>query len=284
MNEPRPFHHLFGLTWIDFFRDSSMTVAEDTDLSHKQQFIDVVLVRQSSGPMPRPLPDGFEDLANHNLVTFKSYREALDGWALCELVGHYVNYRKQTSPSMQYLLPETDLRLFAVCARYPQNLASAGLLVPVREGVFDVRVLHLSIRLIVIHQLPQQDQNAMLLLFSAREELLRFAAAHYQPHSQETSTLLLRLLQAYREDPEMANKLDEFVRETIDELLKELPLSKRLEGLSPEERLGGLSPEERLGGLSPEERVTGLSPDEQRRAMEALQRQMKSNGPTTKPE
>ena len=75
MSEQRPYHHLFGLTWIDFFRDSCMAVAEETDLSHKQQFIDVVLVRQGPGPMPHPLPDGFEDLANHNLITFKSHQE-----------------------------------------------------------------------------------------------------------------------------------------------------------------------------------------------------------------
>lgn len=37
---------------------------------------------------------------------------------------------------MQDLLPETDFRLFAVCARYPQNLARAGLLTPVQEGVW----------------------------------------------------------------------------------------------------------------------------------------------------
>src|SRR5277367_3028237 len=148
------------------------------------------------------------------------YQEALDGWALCELIGHYVNYRKQVSPTMQDLLPEADFRLFAVCARYPQNLARQEMLTPLREGVYDVRVLHLNIRIVVVAQLPQQEQNAMLLLFSAKEELVRYAAAHYRPHSKETSTLLLQLLRTYREDPEMANKFDEFVRQTIDELLK----------------------------------------------------------------
>ncbi len=42
----------------------------------------------------------------------------------------------------------------------------------------------------------------------------------------------------------MANKLEEFVRQSIDELLKTLPPEKRMEGLSPKERLIGLSPEE----------------------------------------
>jgi hypothetical protein len=46
----------------------------------------------------------------HNLITFKSHQEALDDWALKELTGHYVNYRKQVSPSLQQLLPEEEFR------------------------------------------------------------------------------------------------------------------------------------------------------------------------------
>ncbi|MEN8219945.1 MAG: hypothetical protein ABFS56_27070 [Pseudomonadota bacterium] len=32
-------------------------------------------------------------------------REPLDVWAIEELIGHYVNYRKQMSPSLDDLLP-----------------------------------------------------------------------------------------------------------------------------------------------------------------------------------
>src|SRR5947208_9339915 len=95
----------------------------EKDLSLKQQLLDVVLIRKGPGALPRRPPDGFEELAAHNLVSFKSYQEALDGWALNELVGHYVNYRKQASPTMQELLPEADFRLFAVCVRFPRALA-----------------------------------------------------------------------------------------------------------------------------------------------------------------
>ena len=105
------------------WQGTAVDVQTEMDLSLKQQFIDLVLIRKGSEPIPRRLPDGFEELAAHNLVTFKSHQEALDGWALSELVGHYVNYRKQSSPSLNDLLPETDYRLFAVCARYPLNLA-----------------------------------------------------------------------------------------------------------------------------------------------------------------
>src|SRR3954467_1712142 len=104
-------------------------------------------------------------------------------------------------------------------------------LTPVRQGVYEVRELALCIRVIVVHQLPQTEHNAMLHLFSAKEELLRYGKDHYQPHSKETSTLLYELFLAYQEDPDMATKLDEFVRQSIDELLKKLPVEKRLEGI-----------------------------------------------------
>jgi hypothetical protein len=42
----------------------------------------------------------------------------LDDWALKELTGHYVNYRKQVSPRGE-LLPQHSFRLYAVCARHP---------------------------------------------------------------------------------------------------------------------------------------------------------------------
>lgn len=124
MSEPRPFHRLFGLSWIDFFRGSEIDVETELDLSLKQQFLDLVLIRKGPGPIPRRLPDGFEELAAHNLVTFKSFQEAFDVRALWELIGHYVNYRKQSSPSLQNLLPESEYRLFAVCAPSRNNWRS----------------------------------------------------------------------------------------------------------------------------------------------------------------
>src|SRR5205085_2709084 len=157
MSEPRPLHRLFGLTWIDFLQGSAIDVETEMDLSLKQQFVDLVLVHQKTGQLPRRMPDGFEDLADHDLLTFKSHQEALDDWALYELIGHYVNYRKQCSPSMQDLLPKTDFRLFAVCSRFPQQLAQQIALTSLREGVYEVRLLTLRIRVIVVNQLPEEE-------------------------------------------------------------------------------------------------------------------------------
>lgn len=306
MSEARPLHRLFGLSWIDFFRGTPIAVETEMDLSLKQQFLDLVIIRRAPGPLPRLLPDGFEELAAHNLVTFKSHQEALDCWALWELVGHFVNYRKQASPSLQDLLPVEDFRLFAVCARYPHNLAQQVAPAPLRDGVYEVQGLGLRIRAIVVNQLPLQEHNAMLHLFSAREELLRYGREHYRPHSQETSSLLYELFKAYSEEPDMPDKLKEFVRQSIDELLASLPaeelrkrlsVEQRLEGLSAEELLKRLPVDERLKGLSAEElrkqlpveeRLKGLSAEEVVRALppetlEALVRQLKENGSASKP-
>jgi hypothetical protein len=305
--ERQQWHQLFGLSWIDFFQGTGVEVQTEVDLSVKQQFLDLIFIRKGSVSISRPLPDGFDDLATYNLVTFKSFREALDSWALLELMGHYVNLRKQMSPSMDDLLPESDFRWFAVCARYPQNLADEGLLTDVREGVYNIDCLGRLIRVIVANQLPLAQHNAMLHLFSAREELLKYGREQYRPHSCDTSTLLYQLLKVYSEELDMPDKLKEFVRQTIDEILqtvspeerlKGLPAEERLKGLPPEERLKGLPAEERLKGLPPEERLKGLAAEERLKGLsaddvlkglnpetlEALIRKLKANGsPLTQP-
>ena len=280
MEEQRPWHRLFGLSWMDFFRGLPVSVEMEKDLSLKQQRLDLVILRKESAALPCRLPDGFEDLAAYNLITFKSYQEALDGWALNELLGHYVSYRKQVSPSMQKLLPEEDFRLFAVSVRFPHQLAQQVALVPVRPGVYEVRHFTGKLRLVVVHQLPQEQHNAMLHLFSARADLVRYGAEHYRVHSPETTTLLYQLFQRYlKEVPLMPDQLETLMRETIDEILNKMPAEERLKGLPAEELRKRLSPEERLEGLSPDELLAALSPE----AREALARRLKDNDSSLHP-
>jgi hypothetical protein len=291
MDEYQPWHRLFGLSWMDFFHGLPVTVEVEKDLSLKQQWLDVVIIRTDASPLPRRLPDGFEELGPHNLITFKSYQEALDGWTLHELCGHYANYRKQASPSMQDLLPEDDFRLFAVSVRCPQKLSQQVSLTPIRDGVYEISHFTGRLRLIVVHQLPREEHNAMLHLFSAQTELVKYGIDHYRQRSAETTSLLRQLYERYRqENLAMPYTLDDLVRDTIDdlvkthpdEILKKLPVEKRLEGLSPEKRLEGLSPEKRLEGLSAEKRLEGLSASEliaglSEETLEALRRQLKGN-------
>src|SRR5947207_13937176 len=130
-------HRLFGLLLTDFFAGSPFVVELEKDLSMKKQLLDVVILRKGQGRFAGRLPDGLDDLAAHNLITFKSHHEALDDWALMELTGHYVNYRKQVGAARQQLLPAEAFRLYAICSSYPHNLANKVPLVQLQEGVYD---------------------------------------------------------------------------------------------------------------------------------------------------
>src|SRR5207245_6495393 len=115
-------HRLFGLLLTDFFTGSPFRVEVERDLSVQQQLLDVVIVRRGPGRFVGRLPDGLEGLRPHNLVTFKSHHEALDGRAMRELVGLDVAYRKLVSPAPSRLLPDDQFGLYAVAARVPHHL------------------------------------------------------------------------------------------------------------------------------------------------------------------
>jgi hypothetical protein len=230
----RPWHRLFGLTWIDFFTGQPVTVEMEKDLSLKKQLLDVLVIHKEAENLSCRLPDGFEDLAWYNLVTFKSHAQTLSVWTLHELIGHYVNLRKQVSPGMDedQLLPEEHFRLYAVSARHPQQLATqlGPALRPLMAGVYEASLLGLRVRVVVANQLAEAEHNALLHLFSTRAELLAYGGRHYHVHSPDASTLLVRLFWGVQEEAGvMSSALEEFARETMDELAKKLPLEKRLE-------------------------------------------------------
>ena len=71
-------HRLFGLTLADYFTGTSYQVEMEKELARKRQLLDIVIIRAGGGP-PLPEPcDGLEHLRPHNLLTYKSGREALD--------------------------------------------------------------------------------------------------------------------------------------------------------------------------------------------------------------
>ncbi|MDI6792333.1 MAG: hypothetical protein QME81_05625, partial [bacterium] len=132
-------HRLFGLALIDFFTDSPFVVELEKDLSKKRQLLDVVILKKQAGEFSGQLPDGLDNLAGHNLLSYKSMREPFDDWTLDELTGHYVNYRKQISPSLNKLLPKDQFRLYGVSTRFPQKLDSQVKLEASKtSGVYEV--------------------------------------------------------------------------------------------------------------------------------------------------
>jgi hypothetical protein len=265
---------------IDFFDGSPFTVEVERDMSAQQQLLDVVILRRGRGRFAGRLPDGLDGLAEHNLITFKSHHEALDGWAMRELVGHYVAYRKLVSPSPSELLPEDHFRLYAVCARFPHNLSGQ---VPWQEqqaGVYDCRWGTDVVRVVVAGELPREAHNAPLHLFSAAPALVDFGRGAYQRRSEDTSLLLGQLLQTFQgEGFAMSYTMEDFKRDYVKEHFAKLTPEERqdaLRALTPEERrdiLRALTPEERrdvLQALTPEERLAGMSAEQIRQHLEQL--------------
>jgi len=253
MDGSRDWHRLFGLTLKDYLHGQPVDVQVEMDLSQKTQYLDVAIVRLRDEPLTITLPDGFDTFGPHNLISFKSFQEALDAWAMEELIGHYVNYRKQESPSMQELLPVEDFRLFAVCAHFPRGLARTATLAPVRDGVYEVSRFAGVVRVVVVGELPQTPHNAPLHLFSAMAEQRDYGARTYEPRTRGGTTLLLQLFEWYRKEGiDMPYTMEDLEREAVKTALRLATTEQRLEGVPAAQRLEGVPMEELLKALSPE--------------------------------
>ncbi len=236
----RDWHRLFGLLLTDFFAGSPFTVEVERDLSTQQQLLDAVILRRGRGRFVGRLPDGLDGLTEHNLITFKSHREALDGWAMRELLGHYVAYRKLVSPSPARLLPEDRFRLYAVCARFPHNLAGQVPWQGRQAGVYDCGWGLDTVRVIVAGELPRETHNAPLHLFSASPELVNFGRSAFRRRSVTTSLVLEQLLEELGEEGLAMYTMEDFKRDYMKKNVPRLtPEEQRevLEMLPPEQRL-----------------------------------------------
>jgi hypothetical protein len=256
----RDWHRLFGLLLTDFFTDSPFVVEVERDLSIQQQLLDVLIVRRRRGRFAGRLPDGLEGLRMYNLMTFKSHHEALDGWAMKELLHHDVAYRKLVSSSPSELLPAEQFGLYAVCARFPRDLSGQVPWQRVQAGVYDCTWGIDMVRVVVAGELPREAYNAPLHLFSASPELIAFGQSVYQQRSEETSLLLRQLFERLRqEDFAMSWTMEDFKRDYVKKhfaLLTPQEQREALQALPPDKQqevLQALPPEQRLAGMSAEQ-------------------------------
>jgi hypothetical protein len=271
-------HRLFGLMLMDYFSDRGFRVELEKDLSQKRQYLDVVIIeRKDEEANLSGICDGFDNLSSHNLLSYKSKRQSLNAWALEELIGHYVNYRKILDGSRQ--TKNDDIRLYAISTRWPGALLSLTSATEVKPGVWDIRVLSLDIRVLVLSRLPLAQRNAVLAFFSFNAEKVQFAMEHYHLRMEDGSTVINQLLNNYSlEGIAMPYTMEQFRKDyvkahlpelnpdevlsmfTPEDRLKGLAAKDRLKGLAPEDRLEGLAPKDRLKGLAPEDRLEGLAP------------------------
>lgn len=314
MDTLTPWHRLFGIALTDLFTGRPWRVDVEKELALKSQRLDILIIERRPGAVADAgpaalagLPDGLERLAAHNVLTYKSQHQALDAWALDELIGHFVTYRKLVSIERTYtpnapapgtepapevveppaetyrLLPEDDFGLYAVATRTPERLLAqlpAGTLTATPwSGVFDLRWGGRTIRLILLGEIAAHPRNAPWEVFSARLEQVRHGLRNYHPRNPRSCGLLGQLYFHYRiEVPDMAYTMEEFEHDTrrlfIEHLHEFAPDEIRaiVEQLPLDARLRGLDPEERLRGLNPEERLRGLAAEERLRGLDAEER------------
>lgn len=255
-------HRLFGIALTLHFADYPLTIELEKELAIKRQLLDILILKKGDQPILGPLPDGLEDLAQHNLLTYKSLQEPLDDWTLKELTGHYVNYRKLVSPSLDNLLPEENFSLLAVATRYPQKLIrqSGSNWQRLKEGVYQVKRGSDIIRVIVLKKIPNAERNLVWQLFSAQQEKVQEAARSYLQSDSEINTIMNELLKKYQaEGIHMPYTLDDYRKEYVRGGLHLLTPEEVLTRYEPQQRLAGLALEERLAGLDAKDILAGLS-------------------------
>jgi hypothetical protein len=262
-------HRLFGLMLMDYLSNRGFDVELEKDLSQKRQLLDVVIVERRSGEADiSEICDGFDNLSQHNLLSYKSMQETLNAWAIEELIGHYVNYRKVLGKDR---VKADEICLYAVCTRRPQSILSLQGVTEANTGVYDILVLKRKIRIIVLSEIPTDQRNAVLGFFSFNAEKVQYSLDHYHWQQEDVSTVINQLLQQYSiEGIAMPYTMEQFKKDFIMAHLGELDPEMRLKGLDPkdvlsrydsETRLKGLDPETRLKGLDPETRLKGLDPE-----------------------
>jgi hypothetical protein len=272
-----PWHRLFGLALRDLFTNSPWMVELERDLSLKKQLLDVVILRKRPGTFVGRLPDGLDNLSDHNLLSYRSLHDALDDWVLKELTSYYVNYRKQVSERGD-LLPESAFRLYGISTRYPEKLAREVQLASVSDGVYEVVRGTDRITVIVLNEIPREEHNSLWLLFSGVPETVRFGAGHYRQRTPDMSTIFKELYLSYDlEGVSMPYTIEDFRRDAAREMME------RLSPVERQELVKRFSPEERLRGLSEEAIEAYLKKiHEQPKKRQAARRKRGGNGRSPK--
>ncbi|MDJ0837869.1 MAG: hypothetical protein QNK37_15235 [Acidobacteriota bacterium] len=258
-------HRLLGLVFSDFFSDTGYEVELEKDLSLKKQLLDILVIYKEQNKPLYEEPDGLDNMSQYNLMTYKSMNEPLNRWAVEELHGHFVNFRKSLGKP---LTPYNDFSLYAVATRFPSDLAGQVDLKRIKTGVYEVQWGIGKIRVIVLGELPKTRNNAVWNLFSGIAEKVTYGQMHYHWRNPDASTVIDKLFEKYNlEGLKMSYTLEDFQREYRKEIIDSLTAEERLAGMPPEELLAGMPPEERLAGMQPEERLAGMQPEELRAAL-----------------
>lgn len=223
-------HRLFGLTLIDFFTDSPYEVELEKELSLQKQFIDAIIIRKYKDQIINNLPDGLNNLNEHNLLSYKSHQESLNEWAIEELIEYYVLYRKLISPASNRLTDSNKFSLYAVSARYPNKLLSQVHFEKVQDGVYEIKPVSKTIRIIVLKEIQDKPENAIWDLFSAISDKVAYGKNHYHWKRTDLNPVINKLFNKYNlEGLNMPYTVDDFKRELKEEVRQEVKKEEKVE-------------------------------------------------------
>src|SRR5207253_6378094 len=91
-------------------------------------------------------------------------------------------------------LPEQRFRLYAVCARHPRDLFATVAPEPMQAGVFACRRGSDVIRIVVAADLPKNERNALLHLFSAAPDQVKYGVTGERSELSFATTLTRRCI------------------------------------------------------------------------------------------
>jgi hypothetical protein len=283
-------HRLFGVTLADVLTPVPFRVETEIELAKRKQRLDAAAVMlesaRSGAGQPWPdLPAGLEDLAEHNLITFRSVREVLAAANMWELIAYFVSYAKQEWKRKWKSIAPDKVRLLAVSVHRPNWLSAERepSLSQRTAGVYEIVAAQLPIRVIVPREVEETPQNAFWHLLSGDEGRIRFGLEHYQVQDPGLYNVLGDLKSIYLiEGIDMPYTKEDYKREVLAQYTPQ----ERLEGLPVDELLQRMSPRERLQGLSPRDLLEGLDLLEgfSKEQLEALRRDLEEDAKKKTPD
>jgi len=215
-------HRLWGLMISPVFERLGCETIVEMDLSAKTQRLDMVVVTRAERPRYEELPpdyyEGFENLNEHNLISFKSFREVFNMTALEELYGHLTNYRKEKK------IGEKDrgrVNLYAVTHHFPRDLFAPFQKPPFLRCVTERRIYELNLLTPVRFVITRESSHPVIGLFSDNPEQIMASRMRLEKDgwlTGQVSSYLKKLYDYYfKEGIDMAYTQEMFIKEHYPE-------------------------------------------------------------------
>jgi hypothetical protein len=252
------------------FLPRGFKLLSEFQLSRQPQRVDILVVRllDAHPGVVEKLHSILDYLRAHTLIEYKGPTDDVDGSDLLTLLGYAYQYMRLCK-----VKDPAELCLMVVCDRLtPSFLSQVALcraeLAEVEPGIWRGGFGGFALHGVETSKAFQLGPSEHLLFPFSRAYLARPGAVQaLAPEDRRVYLWLYQQVEQFkRARGAMAVKdidvLEKSFEEMLGEMMDQLPLELRLQGLNVEERLAGLKAEERLAGLKAEERLAGLKAEE----------------------